>query len=84
MARVLPAANQVEPGVRYFDPLVAYFDQRVGRPSTPMETYLRIMFLKFRYHLGYESLCREVSDSITPGGGSAGSRWMAACRTRRR
>ena len=30
-----------------------------------METYLRLMFLKFRYGLGYESLCREVSDSIT-------------------
>lgn len=28
-------------------------------PSTPMETYLRLMFLKFRYRLGYESLCRE-------------------------
>ena len=27
-----------------------------GRPSTPMETYLRLMFLKFRYRLGYESL----------------------------
>jgi IS5 family transposase len=32
--------------------------------STPMEAYLRLMFLKFRYRLGYESLCREVSDSI--------------------
>lgn len=30
-----------------------------------MEIYLRLMFLKFRYRLGYESLCREVSDSIT-------------------
>jgi IS5 family transposase len=23
------------------------------------------MFLKFRYRLGYESLCREVADSIS-------------------
>jgi IS5 family transposase len=30
-----------------------------------METYLRLMFLKFRYRLGYESLCREVGDSIS-------------------
>jgi hypothetical protein len=29
-----------------------------------METYLRLMFLKFRYVLDSESLCREVSDSI--------------------
>jgi IS5 family transposase len=36
-----------------------------------METYLRMMFLKFRYRLGYESLCREVSDSIT---------WRRFCR----
>jgi IS5 family transposase len=36
-----------------------------------METYLRLMFLKFRYGLGYESLCREVSDSIT---------WRRFCR----
>ena len=49
----------------FFAPFVSYFDPRLGRRSTPMETYLRLMFLKFRYRLGYESLCREVSDSIT-------------------
>ena len=47
----------------FFAPFVPHFDPRIGRPSTPMETYLRLMFLKFRYRLGYESLCREVSDS---------------------
>ncbi|MDQ1306035.1 MAG: transposase, family [Actinomycetota bacterium] len=55
----------------FFTPFVAFFDPRIGRPSTPMETYLRLMFLKFRYRLGYESLCREVSDSIT---------WRRFCR----
>ena len=55
----------------FFAPFVAFFDPRMGRPSTPMETYLRLMFLKFRYRLGYESLCREVSDSIT---------WRMFCR----
>ena len=49
----------------FFAPFVAYFDARIGRPSIPMETYLRLMFLKFRYRLGYESLCREVADSIS-------------------
>src|SRR5258708_13029886 len=48
----------------FFTPFVPHFDPRIGRPSTPMETYLRLMFLKFRYRLGYESLCREASDSI--------------------
>src|SRR6476659_3706210 len=55
----------------FFGPLEPFFDPRIGRPSTPMETYLRLMFLKFRYRLGYESLCREVSDSIT---------WRRFCR----
>ena len=36
-----------------------------------METYLRLMFLKFRYRLGYESLCAEVADSIS---------WRRFCR----
>jgi transposase, IS5 family len=49
----------------FFAPFVPYFDPRIGRPSIPMETYLRLMFLKFRYRLGYESLCREVADSIS-------------------
>ena len=55
----------------FFAPFIPFFDPRLGRPSTPMETYLRLMFLKFRYRLGYESLCREVSDSIT---------WRQFCR----
>jgi IS5 family transposase len=55
----------------FFTPFVPYFDARIGRPSIPMETYLRLMFLKFRYRLGYESLCREVADSIS---------WRRFCR----
>src|SRR4051794_28272872 len=55
----------------FFAPFAPFFDPRLGRPSTPMETYLRLMFLKFRYRLGYESLCREVADSIS---------WRRFCR----
>jgi IS5 family transposase len=55
----------------FFAPFVPFFDPRIGRPSTPMETYLRMMFLKSRYRLGYETLCREVADSIT---------WRRFCR----
>ncbi|ETW26474.1 hypothetical protein MGAST_18570 [Mycobacterium gastri 'Wayne'] len=54
----------------FFAPFVGFFDPRIGRPSTPMETYLWLMFLKFRYRLGYESLCRSAIRS--PGGGFAG------------
>jgi IS5 family transposase len=46
-------------------PYAAHFDARIGGPSIPMETKLRLMFLKFRYRLSYESLCREVADSIS-------------------
>jgi transposase, IS5 family len=55
----------------FFAPFATYFDARIGRPSIPVETYLRLMFLKFRYRLGYESLCREVADSIS---------WQRFCR----
>jgi IS5 family transposase len=56
---------------RFFEPFRAHFDARLGRPSVPIETYLRLMFLKFRYRLGYETLCREVADSIS---------WRRFCR----
>ena len=68
----------------FFAPFVPFFDPRIGRPSTPMETYLRLMFLKFRYRLGYESLVPGGGATRSPGGGSAGSRWTGRCRTRRR
>jgi IS5 family transposase len=55
----------------FFAPFAPHFDARIGRPSIPVETYLRLMFLKFRYRLGYESLCREVGDSIS---------WRRFCR----
>jgi IS5 family transposase len=56
---------------RFFDPFRRYFDARYGRPSIPIETYLRMMVLKYRYGLGFESLCREVADSIA---------WRRFCR----
>lgn len=55
----------------FFAPFVPFFSLTAGRPSTPVECYLRMMFLKFRYRLGFESLCAEVSDSIT---------WRRFCR----
>ena len=55
----------------FFAPFAPYFDPLIGWPSTPVECYLRLMFLKFRYRLGYQSLCAEVSDSIS---------WRRFCR----
>jgi IS5 family transposase len=52
-------------------PFRAHFDPKYGRPSIPIDSYLRLMFLKHRYGLGYELLCREVADSIS---------WQRFCR----
>src|SRR5438067_11711862 len=57
----------------FFAPFARFFDPLIGRPSTPVGCYLRLMFLKFRYRLGYETLCAEVSDSIS---------WRRFCRIR--
>jgi transposase, IS5 family len=55
----------------FIQPFRAHFDPRCGRPSIPIDSYLRLMFLKHRYGLGYELLCREVADSIS---------WQRFCR----
>jgi IS5 family transposase len=56
---------------RFFELFRPYFHPRAGRPSVPMETYLRMMVLKYRYGLGFERLCAEVSDSVS---------WRRFCR----
>ena len=56
---------------RFFEPFRAFFDPVMGRPSIPLETYLRMMFLKYRYRLGFEPLCAEVADSLA---------WRRFCR----
>lgn len=56
---------------RFFDPFRPFFNPVWGRPSIPIESFLRLMFLKYRYRLGYETLCTEVSDSIS---------WLRFCR----
>jgi transposase, IS5 family len=56
---------------RFVAPWRVLFSARLGRPSVPVDTLLRLLYLKHRYGLGYESLCREVSDSIS---------WRRFCR----
>jgi hypothetical protein len=46
-------------------PLAGAVLPRLGRPSVPIDTLLRLLYLKHRYQLGYESLGREVADSIS-------------------
>lgn len=56
---------------RFLAPFRSRLTATIGRPTIPVETYLRLMYLKHRYGLGYETLCREVSDSFT---------WRRFCR----
>jgi transposase, IS5 family len=56
---------------RFIAPWRALFSARLGRPSVPVPTLLRLLYLKHRYQLGYQTLCREVADSIA---------WRRFCR----
>ena len=67
----LEAVDRLLDDPRFFAPYRRHFHPIFGRPSIPIETYLRLMFLKFRYKLGFEPLCREVADSIS---------WQRFCR----
>ena len=54
-----------------FEPYRKKFRTRTGRPTVPVDTFLRLMYLKSRYNLGYESLVQEVTDSL---------QWRRFCR----
>jgi transposase, IS5 family len=56
---------------RFLAPFRTRLTATIGRPTIPVETYLRLMYLKHRYALGYETLCKEVADSFT---------WRRFCR----
>ena len=56
---------------RFFGPFRPLFSPVLGRPSIPMETYLRMMVLKARSGLGYARLCAEIGDSLS---------WRRFCR----
>jgi IS5 family transposase len=45
-------------------PFIEYFHKKHGRPSTPLQVYIRMMYLKHMYSLSYEELHQQVSDSI--------------------
>ena len=71
MPAELEAVDRLLDDPAFFEPFVAHFHAVLGRPSLPIETYLRLMFLEYRYRLGFEPLCREVADSIS---------WQRFCR----
>jgi IS5 family transposase len=58
---------------RFLQPFVELHPKgkKSGRPTFAIEKYVRLMVLKHKYNLGYESLVKEVGDSIT---------WRMFCR----
>jgi hypothetical protein len=59
----------------FFKPFVPFFDPQMGRLSTPMETNLWLLFLKFPYRLGMRR-CAGRCRIRSRDGGSDGSGWM--------
>ena len=59
----LQRVNELLDNPAIVEPFVKRFNVLMGRPSVPIETYVRMMYLKFRHQLGYETLVAEVSDS---------------------
>ncbi len=45
-------------------PFEDVFDTTLGRPGTPVEIYLHMLYLKFRWGLSYEEVEREVRERI--------------------
>ncbi len=71
LSEELSAIDRLLDDERFMAPFVARFNTRIGRPTIPIETYLRLMYLKHRYNLGYETLVSEVADSLS---------WRRFCR----
>jgi transposase, IS5 family len=67
----LSAVDALLDDERFLAPFVERFWCPIGRPTIPVESYLRLLYLKHRYGLGYETLVKEVSDSLS---------WRRFCR----
>jgi IS5 family transposase len=65
MSEELTRIDRILDDERFFAPFREKFYSRLGRPTVPVATYLRMMYLKRRYKLGYEILVKEVNDSFT-------------------
>jgi IS5 family transposase len=64
MSEELTRVDKLLDDERFFALFRERFYTRMGRPTVSVATYLRLMYLKHRYGLGYEVLVKEVSDSI--------------------
>jgi IS5 family transposase len=71
MSPELQAVDELLDDERFMRPFRLEFTSTRGRPTIPMEVYVRLMYLKFRYKMGYETLVAEVDTNIS---------WRLFCR----
>lgn len=71
LSEELAAIDRLLDDERFLNPFLERFNTRIGRPTVPVAIYLRLMYLKRRYQLGYETLVKEVTDSFS---------WRRFCR----
>jgi hypothetical protein len=76
----LAAIDRLLDDRRFLGPFRSFFDPVEGRPSIPIETYLRLMFLKYRYDVGYEPGSLEASRSMRNSAFSRSS-WFSRARS---
>jgi IS5 family transposase len=62
LSEELAFADKALDNPRVLEPFVKD-PKSTGRPTTAITTYLRMMYLKFRYQMSYEIAVKEISDS---------------------
>jgi transposase, IS5 family len=67
----LTKVDELLSNAQLLKPFEEAFDPSLGRPGTAVGTYLRMMYLKFRWGLSYEEVEREVRERLS---------WRYFCR----
>ena len=67
----LEAADRLLDDDRFFQPFIRMSRTPMGRPSTPVEQYLRLMYLKLSHGLSFEAVVHAVAGNEA---------WRSFCR----
>lgn len=60
----LKIVNEILLDERFLEPFITRFDVKIGRGSVPVQPYIRLMYLKEYYEIGYERLIPEVQRNV--------------------
>jgi len=61
----LAKVDQILNDEKFEEPFIERFNVTIGRGSIPVRVYIRLMVLKYTSEWGYETLEKQVNDSIT-------------------